>query len=556
MSSDRTSLTRDRLSGRPVADMDRTNILIVDDEPKNLTVLESILDDPTYRLVRAETANQALLSLVSEDFALIILDIRMPGMTGFELAQMIKERKKTSLVPIIFLTAYYQEDQHKLEGYDTGAVDYLHKPVNPSILRSKVAVFADLNRKRKELTAANRALLAEITERGRVEERLRELNETLEKRVADRTEALQEADNRKNEFLAMLAHELRNPLAPIRNAVHILRLKGTDPQVVALASEMMNRQLGQMVRLVDDLLDISRITRGKIELRLSRIELASPICHAVEAAKAYMQDKNHEFTIALTPRPIFVNGDPIRLAQVVGNLLNNASKFTHNGGRIGLSLDLENDQAVIRVRDNGKGIDAEQLPLIFDMFVQFDSTLERTAGGLGIGLSLVKNLVGMHHGMVEVTSAGLGLGSEFVVRLPTLAESAPSATKPPNMEHTPGKSRRILIVDDNVDSANSLASLLTMIGNETFTAYDGLAAVTSAASLRPEVILLDIGMPKLDGYEACRRIRENDWAKDILVVALTGWGQEEDKQRTKSAGFNSHLVKPVELDVLKKLLST
>ncbi|MFT3881597.1 MAG: response regulator [Gemmatales bacterium] len=553
MSADTTFSTVNH--GGSAASADRINILIVDDEPKNLTVLESILDDPSYRLVRAETADQALLSLVSEDFALIILDIRMPGMTGFELAQMIKERKKTSRVPIIFLTAYYQEDQHKLEGYDTGAVDYLHKPVNPSILRSKVAVFADLNRKRKELGSANHALIAEIAERGRVEERLRELNETLEKRVSDRTEALQEADNRKNEFLAMLAHELRNPLAPIRNAVQILRLKGTDSGIVASTSEMMERQLAQMVRLVDDLLDISRITRGKIELRLSRIELASPIYHAVEAAKTFMQEKDHEFTVTLTQQPIFVHGDPIRLAQVVGNLLNNASKFTVKGGRIGLSLAQENEQAVIRVRDNGKGIDADQLPRIFEMFVQFDSTLERTAGGLGIGLSLVKNLVGMHHGTVEVNSAGKGLGSEFVVRLPILINTIPSTQMPGNIEQGARKSRRILVVDDNVDSADSLASLLKMIGNETFTAYDGLAAVTSAASIRPDVILLDIGMPKLDGYEACRRIRENEWARDIMMVALTGWGQEEDKQKTKSAGFNSHLVKPVELDVLLKLLS-
>ena len=550
-----TPISSDTDNMFPGACKDPVNILIVDDEKKNLTVLESILDDPAYRLVRAETADEALLALVAEDYAVIILDIRMPGMTGFELAQLIKDRKKTARIPIIFLTAYYNEDQHMLEGYDNGAVDYLHKPVNPSILRSKVAVFADLHRKSRELGLANRALLAEVTERRHIEERLRQLNETLEQRVSDRTEALQDADRRKNEFLAMLAHELRNPLAPIRNAVQVLRLNGADVKTVSSASEMMERQLSQMVRLVDDLLDVSRITRGKIELRMGRIELASPVNHAIEAARSFIHEKDHALNITVTPEPIYINGDPARLTQIVGNLLNNASKFTANGGNIWLTMERESEQAVIRIRDSGRGIAAHQIPCIFDMFVQFDTTLERSASGLGIGLSLVKNLVEMHKGTIEVSSLGVGHGSEFVLRFPMLLETViPPLTQTVNdLPHT--ISRRILIVDDNRDSAISLATLLKLTGNETLIGYDGLEAVASAETFKPDIILLDIGLPKLNGYEACRRIREQAWGKDIVIVALSGWGQDEDKQKSKLAGFNGHLVKPVELAILMDMLA-
>jgi PAS domain S-box-containing protein len=365
---------------------------------------------------------------------------------------------------------------------------------------------------------------------------------------------MREADRRKNEFLAMLAHELRNPLAPIRNAVQILRLSGADAQAVSAASEMMERQVGQMVRLVDDLLDVSRISQGKIELRKGRIELASAVNHAVEAARAMYQSMNHELTVTLPPQPIYMNADPTRLAQVVGNLLNNACKFTDRGGCIGLTVEREAEQAVIRVRDSGRGIDADQLLRIFDMFVQVDTSLERSVSGLGIGLSLVKNLVEMHGGTVEVHSAGLGQGSEFVVRLPITVETAEAPTGPTVSELTTTTPRRILVVDDNPDSATSLALLLKLIGNETQTANDGLEAVESAATFLPDLILLDIGLPKLNGYEAARRIRKQPWSKGMVMVALTGWGQDEDRQQSREAGFDGHMVKPVELPALMKLL--
>ncbi|MBG6078002.1 PAS domain S-box protein [Polaromonas sp. CG_9.11] len=374
-------------------------------------------------------------------------------------------------------------------------------------------------------------------------------------------QSLQEADRRKNEFLAMLAHELRNPLAPIRNALQIIRLTASrerqrpEDEAVRSASAMMDRQVGQMVRLVDDLLDVSRISRGKIELRRGQIELASAVYHAAEAIRPQCKSMDQTLTVTLPPKPIFLNADSTRLAQVVGNLLNNAYKFTDKGGQIWLTVECESKQAVIRVRDNGIGIAADQLPRIFEMFTQLDRSLERSQSGLGIGLTLVKSLVELHDGTVEVHSAGVGQGSEFTIRLPILVETPQPPPEPTAGEPTPTTARRILVVDDSRDSATSLAKLLNLTGHETHTAYDGLQAVEAAATFRPDVILLDIGLPKLNGYEACRKIRERPWSKDIVIVALTGWGQDEDRRKSKESGFDGHLVKPVDYAVLTKLLA-
>ncbi|MDO8700243.1 MAG: ATP-binding protein [Deltaproteobacteria bacterium] len=369
-------------------------------------------------------------------------------------------------------------------------------------------------------------------------------------------EALKESDRRKNEFLAMLAHELRSPLAPIRNALHIMRLAGANGEAVASETEMMERQVGQMVRLVDDLLDVSRISRGKIELRKDRVELASAVNHAVEAARTLVQCMEHDLTVTLPPLPIYLNADPTRLAQVLGNLLSNACKFTDKGGRISLTVEREGKQAVIQVRDNGIGIAADQLPRIFDMFMQVDTSLERSVSGLGIGLTLAKNLVEMHDGTLEVHSAGAGQGSEFVVRLPIMVETPNPRPEPTVSEPTTTSARRILVVDDNRVSAESLARLLKLTGNETHTAYDGLEAVEAAATLRPDVVLLDIGLPKLNGFEAARKIREEPWGKKMMLVALTGWGQDEDRQKSREAGFNGHMVKPIDHAELMKLLAS
>ncbi len=527
----------------------------MDDEPKNLTVLETVLTDPGYRLIRAESADQALLALVVEEFALLILDIRMPGMSGLELAKMIKERRKTARVPIIFLTAYFNEDQHVLAGYDTGAVDYLHKPVNPAILRSKVAVFVELHRKSREIEIANRALLAEVTERRRAEERLRELNETLEQRVMERTEALREADRRKDEFLATLAHELRNPLAPIRNALHVLQMNGAATSQVQWARELIDRQALHMVRLVDDLMDVSRISRGKIELRRQHIELAKAVQGAVEAVRPLIDEQGHELTVKLPPEPVIVDADLVRLSQVFLNLLTNAAKYGEKGGRIDLHAERQGSDVVVTVKDAGIGIPATNLHTIFEMFSQVEGALSRSQGGLGIGLSLVKRLVELHGGRVEAHSEGLGKGSEFVVRLPIVVEQTYTRKTSDHDKPSPTSELRILVVEDNLDAAESLTMLLKMMGNKVCTTHDGEDAVKVAGEFRPHVVLCDIGLPKLDGYEACLRMKEQAWNKNMILIALSGWGQDSDKRKAEAAGFDQHLVKPVDPRALMKLLA-
>jgi signal transduction histidine kinase len=541
----------------PAARDERINILIVDDEPKNLTVLDTVLNHPDYRLVRAESADQALLALVVEEFALLILDIRMPGMTGFELAQMIKERKKTARVPIIFLTAYYNQDQHVLEGYETGAVDYLHKPVNPAILRSKVAIFAELHRKSREIAMANRALLAEVTERRRAEEQLRELNETLEQRVVERTQALHEADSRKDEFLATLAHELRNPLAPVRNAVQVLQMQGTASPELQFARDIIDRQVRQMSRLIDDLMNVSRINEGKIELKRERVSLATVIQGAVETSRSLIDECGHALTVALPSEPIILDADLTRLTQVFLNLLNNAAKFSEKGGRIDLKAERQGNEVVVSVTDTGIGIPADKLTSVFEMFSQVEGALTRSQGGLGIGLCLVKRLVEMHGGSIEAHSDGPGKGSEFVVRLPVVVEQSDSPATPGDDAESPLPSSelQILVVDDNRDAANSLAMLLDMMGNTVRVALDGAEAVDAAREFRPDVVLLDIGMPKMNGYDVARTIRQQEWGQNMVLIAMTGWGQDENKQKSQEAGFNRHMVKPVAPSSLMRLLA-
>ncbi|HMM74837.1 MAG TPA: ATP-binding protein [Gammaproteobacteria bacterium] len=377
--------------------------------------------------------------------------------------------------------------------------------------------------------------------------------ENRERRRAER--ALREADRRKSEFLAMLAHELRNPLAPIRNGMEILRrLRGEDRQVKPV-TDMMQRQIAHMERLVDDLLDVSRISRGTIELRRETIELAAVIHRAVEAVQPLCERIAHELTVTLPPQPIHLHADPVRLAQVVGNLLNNACKFSEKGGRIRLSAERDGKQVLIRVQDSGIGIAGPQLARIFEMFTQIETSLERSRDGLGLGLTLVKRLVELHDGTVEARSAGLGRGSEFLVRLPMLAGALSPPLNDSSREGLAAARRRILVVDDNRDAADSLALLLNLSGHDVHTAHDGLEAVASAAKLPFDVILLDLGLPGLDGCEAARRIREQQGEKRPMLVAVTGWGQADDRRRTNDAGFDAHLVKPVDFAVLTKLLS-
>jgi PAS domain S-box-containing protein len=805
----------------PLVSPDRpVSILIVDDEPKNLTALQSVLAGPGYRLVTAGSADEALLKLIAEEFALLVLDIQMPGMNGFELAQMIKRRKKTADVPILFLTAYFGEEHYVLEGYETGAVDYLHKPINPAILRSKVAVFAELHRRTREAEAANRALLAEVAERREAQAQLARLNDELEQRVEERTasllranaavreseqrlelalkganlgvwdwdpvtdsvrydarwaemlgftteevlprflfwqervhpddlpsvqsalgahltgrtpdyraeyrlrrkerewiwvlasgqvverddagralrvcgvqlditarkqavedlrrseafarsvvessadcvkgltlagrllwmnengkrlrdvcdfealkgcdwgafwgagsaqveaeaaltaargggvgrfrgfrptasgdprwwdvvvtpipepdgrvelllavsrdvtdacaaeEALREADRRKDEFLAMLAHELRNPLSAISSAAALVRGKGpADPDLV-WGHGVIDRQTAHLTRLIDDLLDVSRITRGKVLLTRRSLDLRGVIARAVDGVRVFINSKGHELTLALPDSPLPADADSARLEQVVGNLVANAAKYTDVGGKIILSAGREGGEAVIRVRDSGVGIPADQLTQIFDLFAQVDTSLDRSQGGLGIGLTLVRALVEMHGGSVAAASDGPGQGSEFTVRLPLLARPPGSRARAPGMGETAAEaiSLRILVIDDNEDNARGVGKLLNLQGHDVRTAYDGPSGLEAAYEFRPEVVLLDIGLPGMSGYQVARGLRRDDRTSAATLIAVSGYGQEEDRTRAYEAGFDHHLIKPIDFERLRSLL--
>ena len=369
-------------------------------------------------------------------------------------------------------------------------------------------------------------------------------------------EALRQADHQKNTFLARLAHELRNPLAPIRNAAQIFRSNPVAEPKLLWASEVIDRQVGHLSRLIDDLVDVSRISRNNLELRTQRIALQDVIRGAVEIGRPVVDQNHQELTVNLSAEPVYLHADLARLTQVVMNLLINAAKYTEPGGHIELIAALEGADAVIRVKDDGIGIDATVLPRLFDMFFQVDPTLERSQGGLGIGLSLVRSVVKLHGGTVTAHSAGTGKGSEFVVRVPALSVAMPVA--PPKVADNGVKAapeRRVLVVDDNRDAAESLAVFLQLGGHSVHTAYDGVEAVEAAESFRPDIVLLDIGMPKLNGYEACRRIRDTAWGKDMTVIAQTGWGQDEDKRRTHEAGFDGHLVKPVDPVAVMKIVA-
>jgi PAS domain S-box-containing protein len=369
---------------------------------------------------------------------------------------------------------------------------------------------------------------------------------------------LREQDRRKDEFLALLAHELRNPLAPLSNGLQVMRLAGTDAAALSQPRAMMERQLAHMVRLVDDLLDVSRITLGKMELRRNRIALADAVASALETARPLIDAAGHTLSVELPAEPVLIDGDVTRLAQVFANLLSNSARYTAHGGRISLTAERQGGSALVRVRDNGIGIPAESLGSIFDMFSQVDRSIERSTGGLGIGLALVKGVVEMHGGSVVAESPGPGKGSTFTVRLPVLASAGAfgPGTAADQAPRAGSSKRRVLVVDDHRDSAASMAMMLELMGDEVRIVHDGIEAVETARTYRPEVILMDVGMPRLNGYEATRRIREQPGAKEIVIVALTGWGQDEDRARSQEAGCNGHLVKPVSLPDLEKLLNS
>jgi PAS domain S-box-containing protein len=372
-------------------------------------------------------------------------------------------------------------------------------------------------------------------------------------------EALRQSDRRKDEFLAMLAHELRNPLAPILNALHIMRLGRNNPAAIEDARSIVERQVRHMVRLIDDLLDLSRITRGKIQLRKQPVDLAQVIQHAVESSRPAINAAGHQLQVTLPKEPVVFEADPTRLSQVLLNLLNNAAKYTEPGGRIAITARQDDDELVIAVRDTGVGIPTEMLPNIFEMFAQADRSLERSQGGLGIGLSLVRGLVRLHGGTVTARSEGPGKGSEFVIRLPLhqvegMIAAAPVAREPA-LPRAPRVPRRVLVIDDNVDGARTLEKLLKMLGHQVAVTHDGGSGLAEARGFKPDIVILDIGLPGMNGYEVARMMRKIPGLREVLLVAMTGWGKDEDRRKAMEAGFNAHLVKPVELQDLEALLS-
>jgi signal transduction histidine kinase len=513
------------------------NFLLVDDLDANLTALEALLVRDGLTLLKARSGSEALELLLVHEIALAFVDVQMPGMNGFELAELMRSTERTKRVPIIFLTAGIVDHQRRIQGYETGAVDFLLKPIDSAVLLNKASTFYDLAKQRQALEESRA--------------RLTELNAEL----AATNERLERADRCKDEFLAMLAHELRNPIAPILTGVDILLQTPGDTVVVERIGKMMKRQTGQMARLIDDLLDVSRITMGKIELQQQEVAVAEIIDSAVESVMPMMESMKHRFAAGEVPSHWKIHGDPHRLAQVVANLLSNAAKYTPSGGRIRLTVaQAESGGLSVVVSDNGKGIRPELQKRIFDLF---DQGSAGPKDGLGIGLTLVKSLVGMHGGTVSVRSDGDNLGSEFSIALPNLRIELNEHSEPEpdgdsdSMTERAGK-LRVLIADDGKPTADVLSLFFKLEGMETAVAYDGEEAVDLARQFEPHLVCLDLGMPRLDGFEAARSIREIQ--PNACIVALSGWGSDEDRRKTAEAGFDEHLTKPVKPSDIRGLV--
>ncbi|MFP7723687.1 response regulator [Lysobacter sp. A3-1-A15] len=558
------------IAGEPV------KILLVDDQPGRLLTYRAILEPLGETLVEASSGMEALKRLMDEDFAVILLDVNMPGMDGFETASLIHQHPRFEKTPIIFVTAVNVSDMDRLHGYKLGAVDYVMVPVIPEILRSKVEVLAELHRKRRELQVLNESLAADnqalqlekARELEALNESLREANsalatrnEELQREVAERVRAeqlLRDADQRKDEFLATLAHELRNPLAPLQNALSVRRLSMGDAEDPL--QDTMERQVALLIRLIDDLLDIARITQGKLTLRESDTTLEDVLAAAVEIARPLIEAGEHAFEMHLPEESIVLRADHARLSQVFANLLNNAAKYSDPGSRIELHAALQDDEIRVSVSDTGVGLAPEQLDAVFEVFRQVDTTVERSRGGLGVGLTLVQKLAQMHAGRVEVHSEGLGRGSTFHVHLPRMPGTTDTPVQgtagPADSRATPsGESapRRVLIVDDNRDAADTLAMMVRLLGHDVVQIYDPHAVETEVDRFAPDLLFLDVGMPGRSGYDIASTLRGRPGGTNLEIVAVTGWGQPEDRRRTQEAGFDDHLVKPPHFDAIKRI---
>jgi signal transduction histidine kinase len=504
---------------------DRPNVLLVDDQPAKLLSYRVTLEDLDANFVEAGSAREALDHLLRTEFAVVIVDVCMPELDGFELAAMIHDHPRFRRTAIIFVSGVALTELDRLRGYECGAVDYLPVPIVPEILRAKVNAFVELYRKTHQLERLNREL---------------------EQRVAERTAELEDASRRKDEFLAVLAHELRNPLAAIRTAADIAGKSSAPATALTQSAGIISRQVAHLGRLVDDLVDVSRITRGTIELRRDRVSIDTVVAQALEISQPLIAERGHTIQIGAIDPELAVFGDSARLTQVLANILHNAAKFTPKGGRIWMEIARDGDEVRLRVRDNGPGIEPAMLPELFRMFSHSDRPQDRATAGLGVGLALVRRLVEMHSGQVSASSAGPGEGTEITVRLP-LAPALHPSTSAAATPRLPGDAapHRILVVDDNADAAEAMALMLRMSGHEVELAFDGVEALRVAEAFTPDVVLLDLGMPRLNGFDTARTMRAQPWGRDIRLIALTGWGQPKDRHETLEAGFNAHLVKPV-----------
>jgi signal transduction histidine kinase len=511
--------------------MEPVYFLLVDDLEENLISLEALLRREGLVCLSARSSDEALEILLRQDVALAIVDVRMPGLNGFELAELMRGNERTRRIPIIFVTAGTADTQRRFRGYEAGAVDFIYKPIEADILRSKAEVFLELYRQRQQIAAQRDALEAQA-------------------------EALRKADSHKDEFLAMLAHELRSHFAPLRHGLDLL-VHTPEQENACEIIAVMDRQLNHLVRLIDDLLDVSRISQGKLLLRKARIRLQEVITAAVETSRPMIDAAGHDLVVALPPEPLWLEADLMRLAQVVSNLLNNAAKYTPEGGRIEVRAWQEGQDAVVSVADNGLGIPAQRLEEVFDLFTQVDQHENRAQGGLGIGLALVRRLMGLHGGTVSVASPGSGQGSVFTLRLPLAASPAaqePAIAADDAPRSAPATPLRILIIDDSRDVAQTIGWMLEELGHGYHLLHDAQQALPVAAAYRPDAILLDIGLPGTNGYEVCRILRQDPRLASVPIIAHTGWSHAQDKAAVAEAGFDHYLVKPASFRALEALI--
>ncbi len=526
--------------------LDKPKILVVNDDANSLFALMSLLaqwaEEESYEVIAARSGEEALRQVLLHDFAVILLDVNMPGMDGFETAEAIHQRGRSANIPIIFITAFVADELDRLKAYQRGAADFLFTPVIPQILHAKISVFVALAMKNEELKKQARQLSQRTNDLISSNKRL--LQEIEERKTAERQ------NHAKDEFLAMLGHELRNPLSAISSAASLIGLPGVSVDGAARAKKIIQRQSQHLGRIVDDLLDLSRAMSGKILLNRAPLDLAALIGNCLETYRATGRTADYHVSVEIEGG--WVDGDATRLEQIFSNLLDNALKYTPAGGAIDIVMELDGDDIVLTVHDTGVGISAELLPHVFDVFVQGTSTLDRAQGGLGIGLALVRRLVELHGGKVEAESAGPGAGSTFSLRMPRTERITETKTR--TMDTTePGKPN-VLLIEDNDDGREMMAMMLDCYGYDVEHAADGLAGIEKALSYRPDVALVDIGLPGIDGYEVARRLRANDATRAIRLIALTGYGLAEDQRRVLEAGFDMHLVKPVDIESLMKAI--